>query len=584
MKLLVRYMETKDKIISFFIVLIIVTQVVLETRIPVAMGELSSLLQDGGMTYDQVRFKGIQMIIYAVASFAASTCACFLVINITCRIANTIRVKLYEKLLGFSLTEISTFGTSTLISRCNNDIDTIQSFMTQSFQSLIRAPILLVIVFVRLSATKGLWVALSIVSVTLMALLVLFTFLYTAPLVKQSSVIGDSVVSLTHEHIYGIRQIHCGNRFESQEKNYDQVNDEAVRFATRIKKVMNLFSPATAMIIYALTIAVYVSGAFLMQNEGISQQMADFSAMVAYVSFITFLFTALINIALILQSLPGLLNSTDRVQEVIEQENTIVDGDFDGEPKEHGTVEFRNVSFAYPGAKADAITDISFKVESGQTVAIIGGTGAGKTTVLNLALRFYDAGSGEILVDGVPVKDFKQRSLRNLIGYVPQQNYLFTGTIAENIGYGENGRMKAALEEIRRAAKVGQADDFISQKQLGYNESVHAGGTNFSGGQRQRLTISRAVCRDPEIYIFDDSFSALDFETDAKLRKALRKTTEGATVIIVGQRISSVKDADTIIVMDKGTIVDKGTHEELLQRCDVYKEIAASQNPEEKAV
>lgn len=584
MKLILRFTDQKDKILSVFIILFVIAQVYLETKIPVVMGDISSLLQSGSMTVGDVQAKGIEMLAYAVFSFVASTISCFLLIDVTCRLANTIRIAVFDKMLGFSLPEISTFGTGTLISRCNDDIDTVQSFMTQNLPALIRAPILLIVVFVRLSTTKGLWIGMSVVSVAVMALLVIFMVRYTGPLVRKGSVIGDKIISLTHQHIYGIRQIHCGNRFASQEADYDKALKEGLKLSNQMARALTLFTPFTAMLVYVLTAAVYVSGAFLMQNETAAAQVADFSAMVSYVSYITFLFNALAYLAQIVQSLPSILNSERRILEVLDQENSIADGDFEGETTEQGTVAFRNVSFAYPGSKGDAISDISFQVKKGQTVAIIGGTGAGKTTVLNLLLRLYEASGGEIFVDGVPVKDYKIASLRNRIGYVPQQNYLFTGTIAENIGYGENGRFQATLEEIQKAAMVGQADDFIRQKQLGYNEGVRAGGTNFSGGQRQRLTISRAICRDPEIYIFDDSFSALDFETDAKLRRALKKTTEGATVILVAQRISSVRDADLILVMDKGRIVDQGTHEELLGRCAVYREIEASQNPRGQAV
>jgi ATP-binding cassette subfamily B protein len=405
-----------------------------------------------------------------------------------------------------------------------------------------------------------------------------------APFISRSSIVNDRMISSVQEHIYGIREIHLGNRFSSQEEEYNKLNKLNAHYNFKVKSAMCLFSPGTSTLIYSLTVAIYVSGAFLIKNEEQVRQMADFSSMVSFVSFIAFIFTALIDIVLVLLAIPSLLNSQNRILEVLNTKNSIVDGAYQGQPAEHGTVEFDQVSFAYPGSDKYAIEDISFRIQSGQTVAFIGGTGAGKTTVLNLMLRLYEAAEGEILVDGIPVRDYRLKELRNLMGYVPQQNYLFTGTIAGNIGYGENGRFQAALEEIQKAAVVGQADSFIREKQGGYYGQVYAGGSNFSGGQRQRLTISRAICRDPEIYIFDDSFSALDFETDAKLRKALKKTTKGATVIIVAQRISSVRDADRIIVMDSGRIVDQGTHEELLARCRIYQEIASSQNPEEKAV
>lgn len=584
MKLIYRCLQKKDKIISVTVLLLVIIQVVLETKIPVIMGDVSTLLQEGTMTMDLVRSKGLQMLVYTLVAFAASSIVCYLIIDTSCRVCNVMRTRVFARILDFSLSEVSSFGTGTLISRCNDNIETVQGFMTENLQSLIKAPILLFFVFLRLSGTQTIWIAMSVVGVFLMFAMVVYMFKSIAPFISTASKLNDRMISSVQEHIYGIREIHLGNRFASQEEEYNKINSQNADYNYKVKSAMALFSPGTSMLIYGLTVAIYVSGAFLIQNEAHAQQMADFSSMVSFVSYIAFIFTALINIVLVLLAIPLLLNAEGRILEVIDTKNSITDGEYQGQPPKQGTVAFEHVSFSYPGSDKHAIEDISFNINSGQTVAFIGGTGAGKTTVLNLMLRLYEAGEGEILVDGIPVRDYKLKELRNLMGYVPQQNYLFSGTIAGNIGYGENGRFQAALEEIQKAAVVGQADRFIRKKQGGYYSEVHAGGTNFSGGQRQRLTISRAICRDPEIYIFDDSFSALDFETDAKLRKALKKTTKGATVIIVAQRISSVRDVDRIFVMDNGRIIDQGTHEELLTRCRTYQEIASSQNPEEKAV
>ena len=584
MKLIFRCMQKKDKIIAAVVMLFVIIQVVLETKIPVIMGDISTMLQEGNMTMASVRSKGLQMIAYALIAFAASSIVCYLVIDVSCKLCKVLRTKVFSRILDYSLSEVSSFGTGTLISRCNDDMEVVQGFMTQSLQPLIKAPILLLLVFLRLSGTQTIWIVMSVAAILLLFVLVFYMFKSIVPFISESSIVNDRMIGSVREHIYGIREIHLGNRFSSQEEEYNKLNKLNAHYNFKVKSAMCLFSPGTSMLIYALTVAIYVSGAFLIQNEEQVRQMADFSSMVSFVSYIAFIFTALINIVLVLLAIPSLLNSENRISEVLNKKNSILDGEYNGQPSKRGTVEFEQVSFAYPGSDKYAIEDISFKINSGQTVAIIGGTGAGKTTVLNLMLRLYEAAEGEILVDGIPVRDYRLKDLRNIMGYVPQQNYLFTGTIAGNIGYGENGRFQAALEEIQKAAVVGQADSFIREKQGGYHGEVHAGGTNFSGGQRQRLTISRAICRDPEIYIFDDSFSALDFETDAKLRKALKKTTKGATVIIVAQRISSVRDADQIIVMDNGRIIDQGTHEELLTRCGVYQEIASSQNPEEKAV
>ena len=582
MKLIFRYMQKKDRIISAVVILFVLVQVILETKIPVVMGEISTMLQKGNMTMDSIRSRGLQMVVYTLIAFAASGIVCYLIIDVACRLCNALRTKVFSGILSFSLSEVSSFGTGTLISRCNDDIEVVQGFMTQNLQPLIRAPLLLLLVFLRLSGTQILWIVMSVTAILLLFALVFIMFKSIAPIIGKSSVVNDRMIGSVREHIYGIREIHLGNRFSSQEEEYNKLNSLNAHYNFKAKAAMCLFSPGMSMLIYTLTIAIYVSGAFLIQNEEHVHQMADFSSMVSFVSYIAFIFTALVNLVLVLLAVPALLNSQKRILEVLDTKSSIVDGEYRGQTPKQGTIEFKQVSFAYPGSEKNAIEDISFKIDSGRTVAIIGGTGAGKTTVLNLMLRLYDAAEGTILVDGIPIRDYRLKDLRNIMGYVPQQNYLFSGSIAENIGYGENGRFRAALEEIQKAAVVGQADSFIREKQGGYYGEVHAGGTNFSGGQRQRLTISRAICRDPEIYIFDDSFSALDFETDAKLRKALKKTTQGATVIIVAQRISSVRDADQIIVMDNGRMIDQGTHEELLARCKIYREIASSQNPEEK--
>jgi ATP-binding cassette subfamily B protein len=351
------------------------------------------------------------------------------------------------------------------------------------------------------------------------------------------------------------------------------------------RKIIALFSPTMTSLLFGLSVAIYISGAVIINHTAGADKTVIYSHMIEFVSYIALLINALINMAMVILYLPAVFNAGSRINEVLKTPCSILDPEQPvSETGEKGTVEFKHVSFRYSESGEDALSDLNFRVGSGETLAIIGGTGSGKTTALNLIPRIYDVTEGEVLVDGVNVKQYSQKELRNRIGYVPQSNYLFFGSIGENIGYGENGRFKATLEAIVKAAEIGQADEFIRKKEGDYSYQVQSAGGNLSGGQKQRLTISRAICRDPEIYIFDDSFSALDFRTDSMLRKALKEKAAGATTIVVGQRISTVRGADQILVMDKGRIVGHGTHDELMESCEVYREIALSQMPSESEV
>ncbi len=584
MRLIIRFMGRKDRLTALLVAAVVVAQVLLETRIPGIMARISDRLQQGTMDQAAIRAAGGEMLACAGGAFAAACVISFLIAGLGSRVCCALRKGIFRKMIGFSLPEISSLGTGTLISRCTDDVLSMQSFMSQCLLSLVQAPVMLVIIFLRVSATRPAWVLIAAGAVVLMAALIAYLFAAAIPLARRGSVFRDRMITVTREHIYGIREIHAGNHFKSQKQGYDEANRNIVGFNIRSKTLLSLFAPTATMLLSGVSVAVYLSGAQTMQGLDRAQQIADFSNLVAFVSYTSLLFSALVSIVLVIITVPHMLNAQRRILEVLNRENSIPEGKGVGDAApERGTVEFRNVSFRYPGSSRDALTDISFRVRPGQTLAIIGGTGAGKTTVLNLIPRLYEASGGEVLVDGIPVKEYRLEELRNRIGYVPQVNYLFRGTIAGNIGYGHNGRFEATIREIRKAAEVGQADEFIRKKEHGYDDEVVAGGTNFSGGQRQRLTISRAVCRDPEIYLFDDSFSALDFRTDAALRRALRKTTEGSSVIVVGQRIATVRNADVILVMDSGRIVDQGTHEELLARCGVYREIAESQEDRENA-
>ncbi|MBQ9064001.1 MAG: ABC transporter ATP-binding protein [Blautia sp.] len=586
MKLIFRFLNKKDRLLALVIIAVIIVQVLLETHIPSIMSGISNMLQSGTMETGMIGLKAIEMLAFALSAFVIACFASYMISIVGSHVCGGIRKGIFEKVIDFSFSEVSEFGVGTLISRCTDDAAVMQDFMSDCLQLLVQAPVMLVIVIIHIFMVRPIWLGFAGIVIALLVALVIVMFITALPLVSKRSMARDRLATATREHVYGIREIHAGNGYGKQKKAYDEANEDMMHYQLKSNIILSFFSPSVISLVHGLSVAVYISGAYIIQAiDGTPGRIAVFSDMVAFVSYSSLMVSALVNIVTIVLSAPGMMNAQKRILEVLDKEYTIRDGAGAGEETpEKGTVEFRNVCFKYPGSAENALTDISFKIRPGQTTAIIGGTGSGKTSVLNLIPRLYEAGEGEVLVDGINVKEYHMNELRNRIGYVPQSSYLFSGTIMSNIGYGENGRFRATLEEVRKAAETGQADEFIRMKEEGYESKVQSGGTNFSGGQRQRLTISRAICRDPEIYIFDDSFSALDFKTDARLRSALKETTAGASVIIVGQRISTIRDADNIIVMDSGRIVGQGTHEELLRKCDIYREIASSQNLEEAAV
>ncbi|MCR5734552.1 MAG: ABC transporter ATP-binding protein/permease [Lachnospiraceae bacterium] len=585
MYLILKHTNGKYRLLLILALLVLLGQVLTETYIPLIMSDISTIIQTPGSGMQDVSKQVILMLILATVAFLLAVLSCYMIAVVGNEAASKIRSDLFEKVVGFSLADMAQFGTGSLITRCTNDVNDVQSFLNQSLQPLICAPLMIVAVFARISGTRKEWTFLGIAAIVVLSALLVYIIASAIPVVKISSRLRDRIATLTREHIYGMRVILSVNNQEKQEKEYAKVNNELSKVMTRVRVIMAAFSPVISALLYALSVAVYISGAFMIGRTAGNDKIAMYSDMAAFVSYIALLIGSLVNIMMIILMVPKFFNSTSRIKEVLSRKNTIEDGGEDAPPiQKNGSIEFKNVSFNYPGSKEAAISGISFKIERGETVAIIGGTGSGKTTILNLIPRLYDVTEGEVLIDGMDVRKYRQKDLRNRLGYVPQTAFLFAGTIQENIGYGENGRFRATLEEIQKAAKTGQADEFIRKKEAGYNEKVEMGGTNFSGGQKQRLTISRAVCRDPEIYLFDDSFSALDFKTDRQLRKKLKETAADATIVIVGQRISTIQNADRILVMDRGRLIAQGTHEELLESCDVYKEIAESQKAGREAV
>ena len=583
MKLIFCYMRRRDKLLCLAVIGLIVVQVLLETWIPTQMSQITTMLQTGGSTYDAVLKIGLQMIMSAVGAFICACCAGFLISTIGCGCCESIRSALYKKVIGLSSADVTSFGASTLIVRCTNDVSYVQSFLEDCLQPLVQAPILLAAVFLRMSFSNSAWRGLWITAIVVLAILLLYISLASLIYVKKSGILRDKVASYSREHVYGIRVVHAFNAEKPYGDEYEAANKEMSKIFAKSRKIIASFSPVVTTLLYGMSVAVYVIGLSIITSSAPTERVQVYSDMVAYVSYMGLLITALVNIVMIILYTPMIIYADMRLFAVLGKPDGIPEGErTEGEAEKDGEIEFSHVSFRYPGTKEDAVRDVSFRIKKGQTAAIIGGTGSGKTTLLNLIPRLYDAGAGEVLVNGVNVKDYKLNALRDRIGYVPQTNYLFSGTVRSNIGFGDKN-CAFSDEQIAHAAKIGQAEEFISKKEGGFDAQVTTAGSNFSGGQKQRISIARAICRDPKFYIFDDSFSALDFKTDRALRRALKENAGEATVLIVGQRVSTIRNADLIIVMDKGEVVGKGRHDELMEQCSVYRELALSQEGGSKA-
>lgn len=568
----------------FFALIFILLQVVFEILIPQKMGDIAMMLQDGNGTVKDVLLQGLVMLAYSLLALLAAVFTAYFISKSGAAIDRCIRKNVFEKTMSFSLEEMGEFGTSSLISRCTTDINQVQMFITGGVQNIFLSALKIISIIGCMASAHWYWSASTFVAVAIIVLMLTTITIVTMPAVKRVHYVNDELIERSREHIMGIHVIHAYNGFGFQKKRYEAANEEQTKLYLFYEKAMAVFTPGAAAVLYLLSVVIYVIGAYILLTVGDSEKAVVFSNMVEFISYANMLVISFIYIILVISMLPPTLVSASRIAQVLDTDVSIKDSDID-EPvsdANRGAIEFSHVSFKYPGSNENVLTDISFKINKGETFAIIGATGCGKTTLLNLIPRLYDASEGDVFVDGINVKDYKIKNLRNILGYVPQKSRLFSGTIAQNIAYGENGKFQAALSDIENAARIGQADEFIKLKENQYNATVAHGGSNFSGGQRQRLTISRAICRDPEIYIFDDSFSALDYKTDATLRKKLHENAGDATMCIVAQRISTIRNADRILVMDKGRIVGNGKHDDLIKECDVYREIVEAQNKKEE--
>ena len=573
----------KDWLLILVCFVLIFIQVWLELRIPDYMSKITELIQTDNSTMSDIIKQGIYMILCAFGSLATAVVVGYFAANVSSNFSMAIRKLVFDKVQKFSTAEIKKFRTSSLITRTTNDVTQLEMLIAMGLQAFIKAPIMAVWAIskilnksIELSALTGLCVVVLLATVIVLMIVVLPRFEIVQKLI-------DKVNGVTRENLTGIRVIRAFNAEKFQENRFDEVNNKLTNTQLFNQRCFAIMMPIMNLVMHGLTLGIYFIGAYLIESALMSGKLTLFSNMVVFSSYGMQVIMSFLMLAMIFMMIPRANISARRINEVLNQEISITDGNLDeSDSKEFGTVEFKNVSFKYPDADEYLLKNISFKVNKGETIAFIGLTGSGKSTLINLVPRFYDATDGEVLVDGINVKDYKQSALNNKLGYVPQKAFMFTATVSENVAYGDNGKKQITKDQIKKAIDVAQGTDFVNDMEDKYDSHIARGGTNVSGGQKQRLAIARAIARDPEIYIFDDSFSALDFKTDAVLRKELKKYTKDATSMIVAQRIGTIINADKIVVLDKGECVGMGTHKELLKSCEVYKEIALSQLSKEE--
>lgn len=576
-----RYFKKREWIFAVICIVLVVIQVWFDLRLPDYMSEITTLVQTAGSSMNDIVIAGCFMLACALGSLLTAMIVGYFSSQIAASLAMRLREMVYDKTLSFSMEEMNGFSTDSLITRSTNDITQIQTLVAMGLQAVVKAPILAVWAIVKIAGKNFLFtMATGVAVVFLIGMLFIILFL-AVPKSKMIQQLTDNLNLVTREHLTGIRVVRAYNAENYQEKKFEKANEELTSANLFVNKITAIISPSMTFISSALTLAIYWIGTYLINQSAPQEKLPIFSDMVVFSSYAMQVIMAFMMLTMIFIMLPRAVVSAKRILEVLDTKEKILDGTVtETNGKLSGHVEFKNVTFSYPGAVESVLENISFTVNKGETVAFIGSTGSGKSTLINLIPRFYDCTEGEILVDGINVKNYTQASLRNRIGYISQKAVIFSGSILSNVVYGDNGKEKQESDVIEKAVSIAQAADFVEK--YGLNSAVSQGGTNLSGGQKQRLSIARAIYRQPEIFIFDDSFSALDYRTDKVLRNELSKQTKDATKLIVAQRIGTIKDADRIIVLDEGKMVGSGTHMELLKSCAVYKEIALSQLSKEE--
>ena len=579
---LFRNFNKKDICLIIACIIFIVAQVWLDLKIPDYMSEITKLIQTDGIVMSKILVQGVFMLLCAFGSLLSAIIVGYFASFISANFSLNLRKKIFRKVGNLSTAEIKKFSTSSLITRTTNDVTQIEMLISLGLQMLIKAPIMAVWAISKILNKSMQWSALTGICVLVLLATVFTLMLIVLPRFEKVQKLIDKINGVTRENLTGIRVIRAFNAEKYQEGRFEDANETLTKNQLFNQRCFAILNPIMNLVMYSLTLGIYFIGAYLIEASMMSSKITLFSDMIVFSSYGMQVIMSFLMLAMIFMMWPRAQVSAKRINAVLEEDETIKDGSLTKiDTNEFGTVEFKNVSFKYPDADEYLLKNISFKVNRGETIAFIGSTGSGKSTLINLVPRFYDATDGEILIDGVNVKDYTQEFLHNKIGYVPQKAVMFTGTVLSNVGYGDNGKAVTS-NQIKKAIDVAQGTEFVTKMENKYESHISSGGTNVSGGQKQRLAIARAIARDPEIYIFDDSFSALDYKTDYTLRKELKKYTKDATSMIVAQRIGTVINADKIVVLDKGECVGIGTHKELLKNCEVYKEIALSQLSKEE--
>lgn len=571
----------KEWLMATVSVVFIVAQVWLDLKLPEYMSQITSLLTTGSDNMSEIWKNGGFMIACAVGSALMSVVVGFFAARIAAKLGLIIRGKVYSKIQKFSKSEMKHFSTASLITRTTNDVTQVQNFIAMGLQMLVKAPIMAVWAIVKIVGKSWQWSVVTAIAVVVLLTTIIAILIACLPKFKKMQKQTDDINRVARENLTGLRVVKAFNAEQFEENKFEEKNTDLTNTYLYLDKRMSLFSPMMYFVMNCISLAIYWVGAYIIEAASGMDKIALFSDMVVFMSYAVQVIMSFIMLVMIFIMLPRASVSAKRINEVLETKPSIEDGE-GAEPTEEGTVEFKNVCFKYPNADEYVLKNISFKANKGETIAFIGSTGSGKSTLIDLVPRFYDATEGEVLVDGVDVKNYKLEDLYNIVGYVAQRSVLFTGTINENVGFGESKQGKPSQEEIQLAIKQAQGKDFVEKMPDGYDSHISQGGKNVSGGQKQRLSIARAFARKSEILIFDDSFSALDYKTDKALRRTINKELKGTTCLIVAQRIGTIKNADKIIVLDNGNMVGIGKHEELLKNCPVYKEIALSQLSKEE--
>jgi ATP-binding cassette subfamily B multidrug efflux pump len=574
----------QEVVLALFSVVFVVAQVWLELKLPDYMREITSLITTQDSAMHDILIAGGKMLLCAFGSLLVTVLVAVCASRIASNFSAIVRGKLFDKVQSFSMEEIGRFSTASLITRSTNDVTQVQMLIVMGLSIMLRAPIMAVMAILKIVDKSWQWTLSTGVAVVVLLIVVIISVSLCMPKFKRLQSLTDDINQVTRENLTGLNVVRAYNAEAYQEEKFEKVNKDLTDTHWFTSKTMAFMMPTIMMIMNGLSLAIYWIGAVLINDaQDMQEKITLFSDMVVFSSYAMQVVMSFMMLVMIFIMLPRASVAAKRILEVLDTEPSIEDGTRDTFPvMKDGEVEFKDVSFKYPDAEEYVLEHISFSAKKGETIAFIGATGCGKSTAINLIPRFYDATEGEVFVDGVNVKEYTQEALHNKIGYVSQKAILFSGTIADNVAYGENGKAPATQDDIAMAVKVAQASEFVEKKDQGYDGYVAQGGSNFSGGQKQRLSIARAIARQPEILIFDDSFSALDYKTDRILREALRKECKDATKIIVAQRIGTIRDADKIIVLDDGQIAGMGTHDELMKNCEVYQEIAYSQLSKEE--